>query len=203
MKLEQKNGKTNSEPFKKEISTICDAYLQMFPDEKERLSQLQSVLAKPNLDLRSRSTIPEGHMCASGIIVSDDLSHILMVLHKKLGIWVVPGGHYDFDDESLEKTAIRETNEETGLTELAIHPWHTINGIPLDIDSHSIPANATKNEDSHTHFDFRYALTVPSSEILLIDPRELLGFQWINLTEIDPNSSIAPAVAKLRLLHNT
>jgi hypothetical protein len=36
------------EPFQKEVSTISDAYFQMFPNEKERLSQLQLLEESPD-----------------------------------------------------------------------------------------------------------------------------------------------------------
>lgn len=161
-------------------------------------------LDDPALDLRLRSTIPEGHLCASGILVLPD-NKILMLEHKALGIWVVPGGHYDLEDGELVNTAIRETVEETGLSvPVKVHPWHIKNGIPLDIDTHPIPRNDKKNEDAHQHFDFRYVLIVddPSQVVqqLALDSNEVTDFAEIPFDQVNPNSSIAPAVRKLGLL---
>lgn len=184
------------------LQQVTQHYLEFFPQEKQRLSHLTRALSNVQLDLSSRATIPEGHVCGSGVIVSANADQVLMVLHKKLGIWVVPGGHYDNTDQgSLAQTALREATEEVGLPGLTLHPWHLEHGIPLDIDTHPIPEDRKKGEGAHEHFDFRYALQVPDDVRVRVDPAELLGFQWMNLSEIDTRySTIAPAVAKLSLL---
>lgn len=193
-----------AQPFHDNIRATCNTYLDTFPDEAERLSTLVGYLDNPSLDLRLRSTIPEGHLCASGILLLPD-NKLLMLEHKALGIWVVPGGHYDLTDGELFNTAIRETAEETGLTvPLKLHPWHHQNGIPLDIDTHPIPRSEKKNEDAHQHFDFRYVLVVddPSQVVhqLALDSNEVTNFAEIPVGDVDPASSIAPAIRKLGLL---
>ena len=185
------------------LTQTTDRYLSQFPDETERLEQLTTHLHNPDLDLRLRSTIPEGHICASGIILLPD-SRVLMLKHKALGIWVVPGGHYDLVDETPTATAIRETTEETSLTGVRLHPWHVKSGMPLDIDTHPIPERKEKNEGAHQHFDFRYILTVDNPETLLeqlsLDTNEVLDFKAFALDEIDPESSIIPAIRKLSIV---
>ena len=189
--------------FHKTVSEACSRYLQMFPEEQERLATLTGMLARPELDLRQRSTIPEGHMCASGIILLPE-SKIQMVEHKGLGIWVVPGGHYDETDPSLTDTAIRETIEETGIEGVELHPWHLENGIPLDIDTHPIPANDKKNEGAHQHFDFRYVLRlkdgINAESDHNLDTNEVLSLRATPFSEVDPSMSIYAAVQKLGLL---
>jgi 8-oxo-dGTP pyrophosphatase MutT (NUDIX family) len=189
--------------FHTTIRETMQRYLEMFPNEEGRQSELQSKLANPDLDLRLRSTIPDGHMCASGIILLPG-SKILMLEHKALGIWVVPGGHYDLVDENLAATAIRETVEETGIANVTLHPWHLEHGVPLDIDTHPIPARPEKGEGAHQHFDFRYILEIADPEQtienLRIDPNEVLSFKVMDINEVDPTSSIAPALKKLGLI---
>ncbi len=189
--------------FHQNILATTDKYLVTFPEEHDRMEELQKNLRDPALDLRLRSTIPQGHLCASGIILLPG-GKVLMLEHKALGIWVVPGGHYDITDESLAATAIRETTEETGLTDVALHPWHIENGIPLDIDTHPIPERKEKNEGAHQHFDFRYVLQLKNPqetiEKLQLDTNEVLSFKLMNVDAIDPTSSIAPALKKIHLL---
>lgn len=185
------------------LDDTIDRYLTQFPDEEARLAELTTHLANPELDLRLRSTIPEGHICASGILLLPD-SRVLMLKHKALGIWVIPGGHYDLTDETPIATAIRETTEETSLEGVQIHPWHLESGIPLDIDTHPIPERIEKNEGAHQHFDFRYILTIDHPETLLerlnLDTNEVLDFKAFSREEIDPSSSIAPAIRKLSIV---
>jgi 8-oxo-dGTP pyrophosphatase MutT (NUDIX family) len=189
--------------FHADIRKTMQHYLELFPDEEDRQSELQSKLANPELDLRLRSTIPDGHMCASGIILLPD-SKILMLEHKALGIWVVPGGHYDLTDKNLAATAMRETVEETGILNVTLHPWHVKNGVPLDIDTHPIPERKEKGEGAHQHFDFRYILEIANPEEtienLRLDANEIVSFKIVDINEVDPASSIAPALKKLHLV---
>ena len=191
--------------FHESIRKTCLTYLEHFPDENNRLSALLGFLDDPSLDLRLRSTIPQGHLCASGILLLPN-NKLLMLEHKALGIWVVPGGHYDITDNTLSNTAIRETLEETGLTiPIKLHPWHQQHGIPLDIDTHPIPRSEKKNEDAHQHFDFRYVLTVDNPALVLqqlaLDTNEVTAFAEVPVDEVSPTSSIAPAIRKLNLLN--
>ena len=188
--------------FSKSIQKTVDTYLALFPAEIERLSVLNGLLKNPNVNLERRTTIPEGHICASGIIVSPDYKEVLMLLHKSLGIWVVPGGHYDTADIVPGNTALREVSEETGYSNLALHGWHREQGIPIDIDTHAIPANPRVNEGAHVHYDFRYVLTLESGQNVNINHNESLEFQWTPLDKVNPKSSIAPAIAKLPLIAN-
>ena len=52
------------------------------------------------------------HFTASAIIISK--KKVLLVNHKKLGVWLYPGGHIE-DNETPDQTVIREVKEETSL----------------------------------------------------------------------------------------
>lgn len=56
----------------------------------------------------------QAHKCfiAAGLVVHD--CQVLLVKHKKLGIWLAPGGHID-DWELPHQAAEREVFEETGI----------------------------------------------------------------------------------------
>ena len=53
-------------------------------------------------------------LTATGYVLNEDKTRILLVLHKKLGRWLPPGGHID-GDEPPHEAVIREVAEETGL----------------------------------------------------------------------------------------
>ena len=54
----------------------------------------------------------EKHFTASALII--DNGKVLLLHHKKLGVWFYPGGHVE-KNETPEQTVIREVKEETGL----------------------------------------------------------------------------------------
>ena len=56
----------------------------------------------------------EMHFATSGFIVNSDSTKVLMVYHKKLDTWVIPGGHLE-PNEYPADGAVREVFEETGV----------------------------------------------------------------------------------------
>jgi ADP-ribose pyrophosphatase YjhB (NUDIX family) len=55
----------------------------------------------------------ERHYSATGIVFNEN-DEILLIKHKKLGVWLPPGGHVD-ENELPEEAVIRDIFEETGV----------------------------------------------------------------------------------------
>jgi 8-oxo-dGTP pyrophosphatase MutT (NUDIX family) len=84
------------------------------------------------------------HVTASGIVVGR--RGTVLHRHKRLGIWMQPGGHIDAG-ERPEDAALREAIEELGLP-----VEHPVTGpLLLHIDVHEAA-------HGHTHLDLRYLL---------------------------------------------
>lgn len=83
------------------------------------------------------------HLTASAFVVSS--RGVILHLHRRLGIWVQPGGHVD-PGESPSAAARRETIEETGLSVA-----HWVPELLFHVDVHPGPRG-------HTHYDLRYVL---------------------------------------------
>jgi 8-oxo-dGTP pyrophosphatase MutT (NUDIX family) len=84
------------------------------------------------------------HVTASAFVVGP--RGVLLLLHKRIAIWVQPGGHLD-PGEELASAALREAEEETGL-DLA-HPPDGPRVVNIDVH----PGGR-----GHTHLDVRYLL---------------------------------------------
>lgn len=54
----------------------------------------------------------EKHFTASALIIENN--KVLLLFHKKLNVWLYPGGHVE-KNETPEQTLFREVKEETGL----------------------------------------------------------------------------------------
>jgi 8-oxo-dGTP pyrophosphatase MutT (NUDIX family) len=118
--------------------------------EAESLARLLRFLAAP-ADPFSRDN-PEGHVTGSAVVARPDASAFLLILHRKLGRWLQPGGHTEESDDSVLATALREAREETGLVRFDVPAEDAI----LDVDVHPIPARG--RDPAHFHFDIRYLL---------------------------------------------
>jgi len=99
---------------------------------------------------------------------------MLLVLHKKLGLWLQPGGHLEEEDVSCVEGARRELQEETGLADLELLD-------PLfDVDIHTIPAYGEM--PSHRHFDLRALFRARDRE--LGESEEVLAAEWFPLARL-------------------
>jgi len=139
----------------------------------------------------SRRQFAPGHLTASAFVLSPEADALLLILHKKLGIWVQPGGHVEATDVSLEAAARREVAEEVGL-ELP----GGVTGAIFDIDIHPIPAR--KDEAAHEHFDVRFCYRAATRAIRASD--EVSASSWVELGEIErrtSDESVLRAVRKL------
>jgi 8-oxo-dGTP pyrophosphatase MutT (NUDIX family) len=139
----------------------------------------------------ARTTFAPGHFTASAFVLSPEKDAVVLVWHKKLQIWVQPGGHVEPTDTSLLAAARREAREEIGV-ELA-NP----NRAPLlDLDVHAIPAR--KDEPSHEHFDVRFLFLARSRALSTND--EVGGAKWVSLGGIGSfasDESVCRAVRKI------
>jgi hypothetical protein len=125
-------------------------YLAHFPGETQALHAMRSQLEEAGLDALVRSTM-RGHLTTSALVYDPDADKILLIHHRAYNLWLPPGGHYEFPS-SLWESAAREVLEETAAVAL-LHDWCARKGIPLDIDTHPIPAYAPRGEGEHLSGD--------------------------------------------------
>lgn len=119
-----------------------------------------------------------GHITASSWILSDDLSSVLLINHKKYNIWVAPGGHVD-EGEIPSEAAVRETLEEVGIGGLI-----SLSDNIFDLDIHRIPASEKKKEPEHWHADVRYIFKTGKNSRVNLNLDECNAFEWKKIADL-------------------
>ncbi|WP_437201974.1 NUDIX domain-containing protein [Planctomicrobium sp. SH664] len=164
------------------IQQIVDRYLKAFPEEKERLQPLCDLINHASVeDLISRKNTA-GHVTASGFIVDVARRQVLRLQHKALRELLQPGGHLEPEDESPLEGARREIREETSITSLDHIAFHPDYSVPIDIDTHAIPANGDEKE--HLHHDFRYLFISRNPSEFVQNNHEFETYEWGDIGEL-------------------
>lgn len=109
---------------------------------------------------------------AGFILLSSDLTHLLLVNDRRSGKWGFPKGHREVDDSTDLATAIRECREETGL-------------IPSD---YTVQEDTFKISKGGGAYIFRYA-TLNATDfhhVRLIPgpPEEVARLEWVPLATL-------------------
>ena len=130
-------------------------------------------------DCLLRTCVP-GHITASAWIVSADGDRALLTHHKKLGRWLQLGGHVD-GEPCVESAALREAQEESGMTDFVFERWRGAELVPLDLDVHPIPARGS--EPRHEHWDVRFLLRAGRGQALALSD-ESTDLRWFGSAEL-------------------
>ena len=126
-----------------------------------------------------RSCAP-AHVTASAAIIDPAAHRLLLVMHRKVGRWLQPGGHCEPDDATLAEAALREATEESGIAGLRVLP-----GI-LQVDRHPAPCRPGVVDE---HLDVRYLVLAPAGAVPLVSDEsdDVRWFEWDALPDgIEP-----------------
>lgn len=116
-----------------------------------------------------------GHVTGSAFLFNHDYSKVLLTHHKKFQHWLPFGGHSDGNPNTLQ-VAIRETIEESGITDFT-----PLTAEIFDVAVCAIPAYAPKNEPAHYHYDVRFAFVTDQTDFVVSDESDSL--QWFTMDE--------------------
>ncbi len=128
-----------------------------------------------NPDCFQRS-LEEGHITGSGWIVDQSGTKTLLTHHRKLDLWLQPGGHADGESD-IRGVALKECEEETALPSL-----RAVTDQIFDIDIHGIPAR--KEDPAHFHYDVRFLFQNDGDDDYIVS-EESHDLAWVEMGKIE------------------
>jgi 8-oxo-dGTP pyrophosphatase MutT (NUDIX family) len=148
------------------------------PSDGESLKSLELIrmLLSHTSDPFSRYQFTPGHVTCTGFVVAPDGVRILLVHHRRLDRWLLPGGHVEPEDSEIWDSARREVVEETGAL-LTPDPLPSLVGL----DVHGIPSR--RSEPYHLHHDLIFRFRALSENFQLSS--ESRAIAWCAPGEFD------------------
>lgn len=120
------------------------------------------------------------HFTASSIIVNADRTRTLMAYHNIYQSWAWTGGHADGDPDMFA-VALREANEETGITGLK-----PLQADPVSMEILHVVHHMKKGKfvPSHVHLNLTYALEADDALAIRNQPGENSRVGWLNIADL-------------------
>ncbi|WP_018638738.1 NUDIX hydrolase [Parafrankia elaeagni] len=169
------------------IRTVLTSYVARHPEDEGSLAAVFALL-DAGADLTSRREF-RGHVTA-GAVLRDPDGRVLLVRHRALDRWLLPGGHLEATDDSLRDAALRELCEETGIARAAVVP---AGSAPVHVDVHPIPANPVKGEPAHQHIDVRF-LVHTAADLGTLQTEEITAAAWRQVDSL-PGEALRTRIA--------
>ncbi|MEP6535219.1 MAG: NUDIX domain-containing protein [Bryobacteraceae bacterium] len=157
----------------REVANLLRTFDPGIDGEIETSRELILALLAYSPDPFSRDVYAPGHITCTGAVLAPDRKAVLLVHHKRLDRWLLPGGHVERQDATIGGVARRDVLEETGAALSDIAPRL------VGMDVHPIPPG--KREPLHLHHDLIFAFQAQSKQFQVSE--ESRAVAWCSVEE--------------------
>ena len=160
-------------------------YTRRWPEERAVVELFADLLDDADDPFRRERLA--GHFTASCWLVDRTGARTLLTHHRKLGLWLQPGGHAD-GERDLRVATLKEAKEESGL------PGLRIEGGIFDLDRHWIPEH--KGVPPHWHYDVRYVVRAGEDEDYIVSD-ESHDLAWRDIAALAADEGADASVQRM------
>lgn len=152
------------------------------PFNQQEASDREVILQQLEADPHVFDRDSLAHMTCSIWTVDPTVTQTLMVFHNTYGSWSWIGGHAD-GERDLERVALRELEEETGVADARIVPCGPGNIFSLEVLTVDGHEKRGRYVSSHVHLNVTYLAVASPDNPLRVKPDENSGVRWFALDE--------------------
>ncbi|MGA2132241.1 MAG: NUDIX domain-containing protein [Bryobacteraceae bacterium] len=158
------------------VSSLLGPFDPAGDGEAAKSKELVLALLRSSEAPFSRRQFAPGHITCSGLVLGPARDRILLVLHRRLQRWLLPGGHVEPEDAAIGDAGRREVVEETGAILVA-----DSNPLLIGVDVHGIPPR--RDEPFHLHHDLAFRFQALSADFHISE--EVREVAWCPIAEFD------------------
>jgi 8-oxo-dGTP pyrophosphatase MutT (NUDIX family) len=122
---------------------------------------------------------PPVHLVSYVVPVDPDRGTLLLVAHRKAGLWLPPGGHVEPGEDPWH-TAVREAGEELFLPVPAVPAVPSVPAPPPAF----ITVTRTVGAGPHTDVSLWYLRPTPTAAVTRFDEAEFSAVAWVTPAEV-------------------
>ena len=145
-------------------------------EQRDKEQMIRFITENPDCLERSNEV---GHFTTSIWTVNKARTKTLMVYHNIYNSWSWIGGHAD-GVEDLSVVAMRELQEETGVTKATLVSRDIFSLETITVDGHMKKGEYVS---SHLHFNITFLAEADESEALIVNEDENKAVKWWSLEE--------------------
>lgn len=142
--------------MRRDAASILEGYQPLTGSEAGEMTRIKEIAGDPWL----RET--PLHLTASAVIVHPATRRVLLRWHERQQAWLQVGGHGDPGESDPLAIALREGEEESGLSDLTPWPDAAIRHVSIV----KVAPSKAKGEPAHEHADLRYFLATADPEAI-------------------------------------
>jgi 8-oxo-dGTP diphosphatase len=159
---------------------VFDAISQIEPyddlEKEHRADALAWVESNAPLFRITKPDVPPKHLVSYFVLIDTSRKKLLLVDHKKSGLWLPAGGHVELDEDP-KSTVEREIVEELRIEAVFAPPTHEL---PLFVTV-TVTVGSTAG---HTDVSLWYVVEGDSNTEIDYDEGEFKGIRWYDFDEV-------------------
>ena len=129
--------------------------------------------------------VPAMHLVNYSVVLDDARQELLLVAHRKAGLWLPSGGHVEPGEEPWD-TVVRECREELHIE---ARPSTIADNRPF-----FLTVTRTRGSGEHTDVSLWYVLQADAYEVTSFDEGEFEAVRWVSLNDVltEPVDTLDP-----------